>query len=77
VIGLLRALVYRVFGDAPDAKWKPTGLRFTTARDYDYELAKAGALRARRRTASGKTMHRPKPIPRAKVLPMGERTKRA
>jgi hypothetical protein len=72
----LRSLVYRVFGDAPDKAWKPTGLKFTTARDYDYELAKAGALRARRRTASGKMMHKPKPIPCAKVLPMGERKAR-
>ena len=73
----LRALVYRVFGDAPDKDWKPTGLKFTTARHYEYELAKAGALRARRRTASGKALHRPKPKHCAKVLPMGERTKRA
>ena len=76
MINLLRSLVYRVFGDAPDAKWKPTGLRFTTARDYDYELAKAGAARAKRRTASGKALHRPKPKPCAKVLPMSERKAR-
>jgi hypothetical protein len=76
VINILRALVYRVFGDAPDAKWKPTGLRFTTGRDYLEANAVAGARRAKRRSASGKALHRPKPKPCAKVLPMGERKAR-
>jgi hypothetical protein len=50
-----------------DEAWKPTGLRFLTARTYDYELAKAGALRAKRRSSTGKSLPRPKPLPRATV----------
>lgn len=49
----LRRLYLRHF-PLHDAAWKPTGLRFTTARDYDYALASAGARRAKRRSATGK-----------------------
>jgi hypothetical protein len=73
MINLLRALVYRVFGDAPDKAWKPTGLRFMTERTYDQAAAVRGARAARKRSETGKLLHKPRPKPGAKVLPMGER----
>lgn len=65
----LRRLVYRLFGDAPDPKWKATGLKFTTAREYLQDKAVAGARRAKRRSDTGKLLHRPKPTPTARVTP--------
>ena len=38
----------------PDPAWAPTGLRFTSGRDYLEDQAVAGAKRARLRTPSGR-----------------------
>ena len=73
LLSLLRRWYLRQFGELRDDAWKPTGVKAMSEWSYDEAKAVAGARRARRRSASGKALHRPKPTPCAKVLPMGER----
>jgi hypothetical protein len=52
VVGI--RLLMRWASRAPDLAWRPTGVRFTTARDYLQAQGIANALEARNYTASGR-----------------------
>jgi hypothetical protein len=52
---------------APDLAWRPTGVRFTTGRDYLQAQGIANALEARRHTARGRPYQRDVELPAARV----------
>lgn len=67
---LLRAL----FGEpSHDPEWHATGVRFTTPRDYDQDKAMRGARLARRRTATGHVIPRPKAQRQSNVIAWSKR----
>jgi hypothetical protein len=64
--------VYRALFPKP-VEWKPTGIRYTTERHYDYEKARAGYLKAQKQTESGRPIRAPrkaKRIPKDNVTPL-------
>jgi hypothetical protein len=71
---------------APDLSWRPTGVRFTTGRDYLQAQGIANALEARKHTARGRRYQRdvaplaarvdavdPRPRRPAEVVPIHRR----
>jgi len=62
-----------------DPAWRPTGLRFTTSREYLQGKAEAGYRRSRLQTPRGRKFTRPKlaaPRPAADVVPFHVRRDR-
>lgn len=55
-----------------DAAWKPTGIRPMTEWSYDEALAVAGARRAKRRSATGRVLAKPR-APIANVVRLQRR----
>jgi hypothetical protein len=52
-----RLLVRRASGE-PDLSWRPTGVRYTTGRDYLQAQGIANAVEARKHTARGRRYQR-------------------
>jgi hypothetical protein len=45
--------------DRPDPAWKPTGLKFTTGRDYDQDQGIRMAREARLKSSTGRVYRKP------------------
>ena len=52
--------LYRLWLDRHDPAWRPTGLKFTTARDYDQGRAEKGYQRSQQTSATGRRLYVPK-----------------
>ena len=64
MIALLLRLLSRFDRDRPDTAWRATGYTLRTEAHYDYGKARAGFLRARGQSETGRKLAKPRPVTR-------------